>query len=243
VKIARVVDPDTGNALQAKLNEDGLLKTKKGTFNLEEVELLPPVKPGKIICVGLNYADHADETGAELPKRPSLFFKPPSSVIGPDDPIVIMKGKRYDPEGEVALVMGDKCRDVEKDEALNYILGFTGLNDVTNRDAQNWEQNWVRAKGFDTAAPIGPYILPVEEAELPLSFQLSVNGNIRQSSDTSDLIFGIRELVAEISSFMTLNKGDIISTGTPKGVSPIEDGDEVSLTIEGIGSLENEVTY
>ncbi len=243
MKIARLVDPDTGTALQAKLNEDGLLKTKKGTFNLEEVELLPPVKPGKIICVGLNYADHADETGAELPKRPSLFFKPPSSVIGPDDPIVIMKGKRYDPEGEVALVMGDKCRDVEKDEALNYILGFTGLNDVTNRDAQNWEQNWVRAKGFDTAAPIGPYILPVEEAELPLSFQLSVNGNIRQSSDTSDLIFGIRELVAEISSFMTLNKGDIISTGTPKGVSPIEDGDEVSLTIEGIGSLENEVTY
>jgi len=243
VKIARVVDPDTGNALQAKLNEDGLLKTKKGTFDLEEVELLSPVKPGKIICVGLNYADHADETGAELPKRPSLFFKPPSSVVGPDDPIVITKGKRYDPEGEVAIVMGDKCRDVDKDEALNYILGFTGLNDVTNRDAQNWEQNWVRAKGFDTAAPIGPYILPVEEAELPLSFQLSVNGNIRQSSDTSDLIFGIRELVEEISSFMTLNKGDIISTGTPKGVSPIEDGDEVSLTIEGIGSLENDVTY
>lgn len=243
MKIARLVDPDTGNALQAKLNENGLLETEKRTFDPEKVELLSPVKPGKIICVGLNYANHADETGAELPKRPSLFFKPPSSVIGPDDPIVITKGKRYDPEGEVAIVMGNKCRNVDKDEGLNYILGFTGLNDVTNRDAQNWEQNWVRAKGFDTAAPIGPYILPVEEAELPLSFQLSVNGNIRQSSDTSNLIFGIRELVEEISSFMTLNKGDIISTGTPKGVSPIEDGDEVSLAIEGIGSLGNVVTY
>ncbi len=243
MKIARLVDPDTGNALQAKLNGDGLLETSRGTFNPEEVDLLPPVEPGKIICVGLNYADHADETDTELPERPALFFKPSSSVIGPGDSIVISEGKRYDPEGEVAVVVGDKCRNVSKQEGLSCIMGFTGLNDVTNRDAQSWEQNWVRAKGFDTAAPIGPYILPVEETELPLSFQLSVNGNIRQSSDTSKLVFGIRELVSEVSSFMTLNEGDIISTGTPKGVGPIEAGDEISLTIEGIGSLENKVTY
>lgn len=243
MKIARIADPDTGSAIRAKLNEDGLLETNKGIFSPEEVDLLPPVEPGKIICVGLNYADHADETGSEIPERPSFFFKPPSSVVGPGDSIVITEGRRYDPEGEVALVIGNKCRGVDKEEAGRYIQGFTGLNDVTNRDAQNWEQNWVRAKGFDTAAPIGPYILPVEETELPLSFQLSVNGEVRQSSDTSELIFGIHELVEEISSFMTLNEGDIISTGTPKGIGPIEAGDEVSLTIEGIGNLKNDVRY
>lgn len=243
MKIARIADPDTGSAIRAKLNEDGLLETNKGIFSPEEVDLLPPVEPGKIICVGLNYADHADETGSEIPERPSFFFKPPSSVVGPGDSIVITEGRRYDPEGEVALVIGNKCRSVDKEEAGRYIQGFTGLNDVTNRDAQNWEQNWVRAKGFDTAAPIGPYILPVEETELPLSFQLSVNGEVRQSSDTSELIFGIHELVEEISSFMTLNEGDIISTGTPKGIGPIEAGDEVSLTIEGIGNLKNDVRY
>lgn len=243
MKIARIADPENGSAIRAKLNEDGLLETNKGTFSPEEVDLLPPVDPDKIICVGLNYANHANETGSEIPERPSLFFKPPSSVIGPDDTIVITEGNRYDPEGEVAIVIGERCRNVDKGEAWSSILGFTGLNDVTNRDAQNWEQNWVRAKGFDTAAPIGPYILPVEETELPLYFQLSVNGEVRQSSDTSELIFGIHELVKEISSFMTLNEGDIISTGTPKGVGPIEAGDEVRLTIEGIGNLENDVRY
>ncbi len=243
VKIARIADPDTGSAIRAELNEDGLLETNEGTFRPEEVDFLSPVEPDKIICVGLNYADHADETGVEIPERPSLFFKPTSSVIGPGDSIVITEGKRYDPEGEVAIVIGEQCRNVDKGEAWDCILGFTGLNDVTNRDAQDWEQNWVRAKGFDTAAPIGPYILPVEETELPLSFQLSVNGEVRQSSDTSELLFGIPELIEEISSFMTLNEGDIISTGTPKGVGPIEAGDEVSLTIEGVGSLENDVRY
>lgn len=243
MKIARLVDPDTGKELEGKLQDNGMLATKEGSFPPNEVELLAPVNPGKIICVGLNYADHADETGSEIPERPSLFFKPPSSVVGPGDSIVITEGNRYDPEGEVAIVIGQKCRNVDKGEAWSCILGFTGLNDVTNRDAQNWEQNWVRAKGFDTAAPVGPYILPAEAAELPLSFQLSVNGNIRQSSDTSELVFGIRELVSEISSFMTLQEGDIISTGTPKGIEPIEAGDEVNLRIEGIGSLKNDVRY
>lgn len=243
MKIARLVDPETGEELEGKLKDNGLLETRNGSFHPKEVDLLPPVDPGKIICVGLNYGDHADETGSKIPESPSLFFKPPSSVVGPGDSIVITEKNRYDPEGEVAIVIGEQCRNVDKEEAWNRILGFTGLNDVTNRDAQNWEQNWVRAKGFDTAAPIGPYILPAEETELPLSFQLSVNGNIRQSSDTSELVFGIRELVSEISSFMTLNEGDIISTGTPKGIEPIEAGDEVSLKIEGIGSLKNDVRY
>jgi len=244
VKIARLVDPETGKELQGKLKDSGLLETKNGKFHPNKVDLLAPVDPGKIICVGLNYADHADETGSEIPERPSLFFKPPSSVVGPGDSILITEGNRYDPEGEVAIVIEKQCRNVvDKKEVWDCIMGFTGLNDVTNRDAQNWEQNWVRAKGFDTAAPIGPYILPAENAELPLSFQLSVNGEVRQSSDTSELVFGILELVSEVSSFMTLQEGDIISTGTPKGIEPIEAGDEVSLKIEGIGSLENDVSY
>jgi len=243
VKIARLVDPETGKELEGKLKDDGLLETKDGNFHPNEVDLLAPADPGKIICVGLNYDDHADETGSEIPKRPSLFFKPPSSVVGPGDSIIITEGNRYDPEGEVAIVIGEQCRNVDKEDVWSCVLGFTGLNDVTNRDAQNWEQNWVRAKGFDTAAPIGPYILPANEAKLPLSFQLSVNGEVRQSSDTSELVFGMRELVSEVSSFMTLQAGDIISTGTPKGIEPIEAGDKVSLKIEGIGSLKNEVKY
>ncbi len=141
----------------------------------------------------------------------------------------------------MAVVIGEKCRNVDRGEALNYVRGFTGLNDVTNREAQEWEQNWVRAKGFDTAAPIGPYVVTPDELELPLSFRLEVNGTIRQTSDTSELIFGIPELIEEISSFMTLHSGDVISTGTPKGVAPVEDGDEIKLVIDGVGVLKNRV--
>lgn len=218
-----------------------MIETSQGTFSPDEVDILPPVEPEKIICVGLNYMDHIEETSSDLPERPSLFFKPPSAVIGPGDPIIISEKSRYDPEGEVAVVINEKCRNVDREEALNYVRGFTGLNDVTNREAQEWEQNWVRAKGFDTAAPIGPYLVTSDELELPLSFRLEVNGTVRQTSNTSELIFGIPELIEEISSFMTLNSGDVISTGTPKGVAPIEAGDEVKLDIDGIGALRNPV--
>lgn len=241
MKLARIRDSETGKAIRGELTDSETIETSKGDFGPDEVEILPPVKPEKIVCVGLNYMDHIEETGSDLPERPALFFKPPSSVIGPGDPIVISEARRYDPEGEVAVVIGERCRNVDREESLAYVRGFTGLNDVTNRDAQAWERNWVRAKGFDTAAPIGPYIVPPDEVELPLSFRLEVNGTVRQSTDTSELIFGIPELIEEISTFMTLNEGDVISTGTPRGVAPIEPGDEVKLEIDGIGVLENPV--
>lgn len=243
MKFARFRDPKTGTVSRGKVIDESSIYTGGQSLNLSEVDLLAPVEPTKVICVGLNYRDHIEETGAEVPDHPSLFFKPPSSITGPNKPIIITPESRYDPEGEIAVIIEKKCRDINKGEAFDYIWGFTGLNDVTNRDAQKWEQNWVRAKGFDTAAPVGPFLVTPDEIDLPISFQLEVNGDIRQSSDTSNLIFDIPELVEEISSFMTLEKGDVISTGTPMGIAPVVKGDVVRLKIDGVGILENPVRY
>lgn len=241
MKLARVRNPQTGEIHRGKIVGEDVFETRDRTFKMSKLDLLAPVEPSKIICVGLNYRDHVEETGSSVPDRPSLFFKPPTAITNPGDPIEISEDHRYDPEGEIAAVIGKDCRNVKHQDALNYIWGFTGLNDVTNRDAQNWEQNWVRAKGFDTAAPLGPVLLTPDDIDFPVSFKLEVNGSVRQSSDTSKLIFDIPHLVEEISSFMTLRKGDVISTGTPRGVAPINRGDTVALNIAGIGTLENPV--
>lgn len=243
MKLARIRDPKTGETLRGKVVNGDSIETPDRTFSLSRVDILAPVKPAKVICVGLNYKDHIEETGSEAPDHPSLFFKPPTAITNPNDPIRITPENRYDPEGEVAVIIGKNCRNLKREEAFDYIWGFTGLNDVTNRDTQKWEQNWVRAKGFDTAAPIGPFIATPDEIDLPISFQLEVNGKIRQASDTSNMIFKIPDLLEEISSFMTLEKGDVISTGTPMGISPIDKGDNVRLKIEGVGILENPVQY
>lgn len=241
MKIARVRDPQTGEIYRGEIVDNDLLKSDDKTSELSKLNLLAPVDPTKIICVGLNYRDHIEETDSSIPDRPSLFFKPPTAIANPGDPIKITEDQRYDPEGEIAVVIGEDCRNVNQEDAFNYIWGFTGLNDVTNRNAQNWEQNWVRAKGFDSAAPLGPVLVTPDEVELPISFKLKVNGTVRQSSDTTNLIFDFSELIEEITSFMTLHKGDVISTGTPRGIAPISNGDRVRLEIEGIGVLENPV--
>ena len=243
MKLARIRDPKTGETFRGKVVNGNSIETPDRTFSLSGVDILAPVKPAKVICVGLNYKDHIEETGSEAPDHPSLFFKPPTAITNPNEPIIITPENRYDPEGEVAVIIEKKCRNLNRDEAFDYIWGFTGLNDVTNRDAQKWEQNWVRAKGFDTAAPIGPFIATPDEIDLPISFQLEVNGEVRQASDTSNMIFDIPDLLEEISSFMTLEKGDVISTGTPMGISPIYKGDNVRLKIEGVGILENPVRH
>ncbi len=241
MKLARARNPQTGEIFRGEIAGEGLLKTEDRTLNLSKLELLAPVDPSKIIYVGLNYSDHIEETGSSVPDHPSLFFKPSTAITNPGDPIEIIEDHRYDPEGEITIVIGEDCRNVERTDVFNYIWGFTGLNDVTNRDAQSWEQDWVRAKGFDTAAPLSPVLATLDEIDLPISFKLEVNGSVRQSSDTSNLIFEVPHLVKEISSFMTLRKGDIVSTGTPWGVAPISKGDTVRLEIEGIGTLENPV--
>jgi len=243
MKFARARNPETGEIIEGEISEEGLLADEDRTLSLSELDLLAPVTPSKIICVGLNYRDHIEETDSSVPDRPSLFFKPPTALVNPGDPIEITANHRYDPEGEIAIVIGKDCRNVERSNAFSYIRGFTGLNDVTNRDAQSWEQNWVRAKGFDTAAPLGPVLVTPDEVDLPISFELKVNGSVRQSSDTSNLIFDLPDLVEEISSFMTLRRGDVISTGTPRGIAPVKEGDVVRLEIDGIGTLENPVKY
>lgn len=243
MKWARARDPKTGRIIRGEFIDNSFIVAGDQKLDLSDLDLLSPVDPAKIICVGLNYKDHIEETNADIPNHPSLFFKPPTAITNPGDPIEITKHHRYDPEGEIAVVISEECKSVERSKAFNYIWGFTGLNDVTNRDAQNWEQNWVRAKGFDTAAPLGPVLVSPDEIDLPISFKLEVNGSVRQSSDTSNLIFDFADLISEISSFMTLTRGDVISTGTPKGISPIERGDRVSLIMDGIGTLENPVEY
>lgn len=217
------------------------LETTWEDVPLEEVRLLPPVEPSKVIGVGLNYRDHAEEVGLEPPKEPVIFLKPPTAVIGPGDPIVIPPcSERVDYEGELALVVGRRAKDVTPEEAQGYILGYTCFNDVTARDIQRREGQWTRAKGFDTFAPLGPWIVTDLDPRV-LRVETYLNGELRQGSDTSQLIFDPFELLAFCSRVMTLLPGDVIATGTPSGIGPMKPGDIVEVRIEGIGVLRNPV--
>ena len=208
---------------------------------INAVKLLSPVNPSKIICVGLNYKDHAKELKMPLPKEPIIFMKPPTTVIGPKQPIVYPKGvRRLDYEAELAIVIKKKCKDIDAVSAKKYILGYTCLNDVTARDLQKRDGQWTRAKSFDTFSPIGPCI----ETNLnPTNVKITtyLNGKKKQSSSTKQLIFSTNYLVSFVSKIMTLFPEDVISTGTPSGIGPMKKGDKVEIEIEGIGKLENTV--
>jgi 2-keto-4-pentenoate hydratase/2-oxohepta-3-ene-1,7-dioic acid hydratase in catechol pathway len=209
---------------------------------IEIEKLLPPVQPTKIIAVGLNYRDHVQEMGHELPKAPVLFMKPSTAVIGPFDVIRYpSQSTRVDYEAELAVVMGKTCKGVKAAQARDYILGYTCFNDVTARDLQVLDGQWTRAKSFDTFAPIGPWIITDIDDPHALAITAKLNGEIKQSSNTSNLIFGVFELVEFISGVMTLNPGDTIATGTPSGVGPMNPGDEIAIEIQGIGVLKNKV--
>jgi 2-keto-4-pentenoate hydratase/2-oxohepta-3-ene-1,7-dioic acid hydratase in catechol pathway len=218
--------------------EEAEFDDKKGIL-LSDVLLLAPTAPSKIVAVGLNYIDHAKELNMEIPKEPLLFLKPSTSVIGPDEDIIIPNiSKRVDYEGELAIVVGKEARDVPVSEAKEYIFGYTCLNDVTARDLQALDVQFTRAKSFDTFCPIGPWV----ETELDssdLKIETKLNGDVVQSSRTSMLSFGPLELLSFISGVMTLLPGDVIATGTPAGIGQIEAGDIVEVTIEGIGTLKN----
>ncbi len=214
-------------------------------FDFVYEDLLVPVNPTKIVAVGLNYRSHAGEIrpGDEEPEEPVLFIKPSTTVIGPDEEIVVPPDiGRVDYEAELAVVIKEKARNVTMEEAEKYILGYTCLNDVTARDLQKKDKQWTRAKGFDTFAPIGPWIVPAEyfdPSEVEVVTRL--NGTEVQRGNTKDMIFPIPFLISYISRIMTLNPGDIISTGTPRGVGPIKPGDIVEVEVEGIGVLRNPV--
>jgi len=212
------------------------------SFPLDEIQYLPPCIPQKIICVGLNYAEHAAEsTLAEVPEEPVLFFKPPSALIGHHDNIVLPGWvDRVDYEGELAAVIGKKLRYVSTEQAEAGIFGYTCLNDVTARNIQKKDSQWTRGKGFDTFCPVGPYIITGIDAS-SLDIETRLNGKAVQKSNTKLMMRNAIEVISYISRVMTLYPGDIISTGTPKGVGPLKDGDQVEIEIENIGLLKNHV--
>ncbi|MBU6144171.1 MAG: fumarylacetoacetate hydrolase family protein [Acidobacteria bacterium] len=209
---------------------------------LKDIQLLPPILPtSKIVCIGKNYADHAAEMGGEAPKEPLIFLKPTTSVIGPEEHIVIPAiSNRVDHEGELAIVIGAVAKDVSLESADDYIWGYTIANDVTARDIQDLDGQWTRAKGFDTFCPLGPWV----ETEFSPDGQIletSVEGDIRQRASIDLLIHKVPRIIQHVSQAMTLLPGDVILTGTPAGIGQIKSGEVVSISIEGIGTLTNPV--
>jgi 2-keto-4-pentenoate hydratase/2-oxohepta-3-ene-1,7-dioic acid hydratase in catechol pathway len=211
-------------------------------YSANEVEILPPSEPSKIVCVGLNYSDHAEETDSEIPDRPMLFLKGPNTLAGQSDTISLPESKeRIDYEAELGVVIEKQCRNVPEEKAMDVVEGYTCVNDISNRDDQRVEQNWVRGKAFDNAAPVGPVIASPDDVPSDATIETRVNGETKQYSSIDNLIFPVPELIAEITSLITLEPGDIIATGTPAGVGPLSNDDIVEVEIEGIGTLMNEV--
>lgn len=218
---------------------ENITKTKI-VHSTDSVKLLSPCTPSKIVAVGLNYRDHAQEMKKAIPEDPMLFMKPSSSVIGDKENIIYPKhmSERVDFEGELAVVIGKQAKNVEPSQALQYVLGYTCLNDVTARDLQSKDVQFTRAKGFDTFSPIGPWIeTSLDPSNLEIKTYL--NGKLMQHSNTSNLIFTVPILISFISKVMTLYPGDIISTGTPGGIAPMRTGDKIVVEIESIGTLTN----
>lgn len=234
-----------GEAVQGRLEDGGdsiVMDTAPCMkYATDEVRFLAPVRPSKIVAIGLNYRDHAEEVGLPIPDEPILFIKPASSVIGPGEAIVLPpQSRRVDYEAELAVVIGKTAKNVPEGAAREYILGYTCLNDVTARDLQGKDGQWTRSKSFDTFCPIGPWV-ETEVDPSDLKIELYLNNEQRQQSRTSNLIFNPFRLVEFVSGVMTLNPGDVIATGTTSGIGPMKDGDTVEVRIEGIGSLMNRV--
>jgi 2-keto-4-pentenoate hydratase/2-oxohepta-3-ene-1,7-dioic acid hydratase in catechol pathway len=251
MKIVRV-DTATDDIVYGVVEPDGI-RLHRGTpfvaweptesvLGWNQARLLAPVIPTKVVAVGKNYVDHASEMGGHVPELPLIFLKPPTSVIGPLQTIRLpAASEEVHHEAELAVVIGKVARNVAIEEAGAHILGYTAANDVTARDLQRTDGQWTRAKGFDTFCPLGPAIDTELDPLEGLSIICRVNGDIRQTGSTADMVFGVGELVAHVSSIMTLLPGDVILTGTPAGVGPIEAGDTVEVEIEGVGVLTNPV--
>jgi 2-keto-4-pentenoate hydratase/2-oxohepta-3-ene-1,7-dioic acid hydratase in catechol pathway len=248
----KIIRYQEGASTQWGVIEEGMIREMDGdpfghfhlssrTIKMEEARLLSPCLPSKIVALGLNYRDHAEEVKMPIPEKPLLFMKPSTSVIGPGEAIVYPKmSRRLDYEAELAVVIGKKAKSVPEEKAGEYILGYTCLNDVTARDLQPKDGQWTLSKGFDTFAPIGPWIVTdIDPHHLEIAAFL--NGERRQYSNTKNLIFGPHRLVSYISSVMTLLPGDVIATGTPSGIGRMSVGDRVDVVIEGIGALTNTI--
>ncbi len=228
------IDNVFGNDLKKNLNSPSVL--------LEEVKLLAPIAPSKIVCVGRNYADHAHELGNAVPAEPLLFLKAPSSIIADNETIELPEASsRVEHEGELAVVIGRRARRITANEnPFDYVLGYTCLNDVTARDLQKKDVQFTRGKSFDTFCPVGPFIVTDLDPSA-LAIETRVNNDVRQRGNTRDMIFPVAHLLRYISEQMTLEAGDLIATGTPAGVGPLSSGDTVEIEIERIGTLRNTV--
>lgn len=234
-----IVENDIIREIRGSFFEDFVVTDNK--YKLQDVKILAPCTPSKVVAVGLNYIDHIKEIGVEKPKNPTLFLKLPHTIIGPEETILIPKSAtRVDYEAELAVVIKKECRRVEAKEVDKYILGATCLNDVTERDVQKEDGQWTRAKNYETFCPIGPFIVNGIDFN-SLDIKLLLNGEVKQKSNTSNLLWNVQELVSFISQVIPLYPGDIVTTGTPFGISPMKDGDIVEVVIEDIGTLRNYV--
>lgn len=212
-------------------------------FDLSEVELLSPVEPGKIIAIGLNYLGHAQERGKEVPDEPMMFMVSPTAVIGDGDTIQLPNQEnRIDYEAELAIVIGKEAYKLKKENALDYVFGYTINNDVSDRDLQKKDGQFTRAKSFHTFKPLGPCIA-TEINPNNVDVKLSVNGEVKQNSNTNDFIHSVEKMLVHVTDSISLKPGDVIITGTPSGVGPLKDGDLVEIEIEGIGKLSNTVKF
>lgn len=239
MRYGRIQTPD-GRRLDAQF-DDGSAIAAEAAWSVDDVRILPPVVPTKLIYVGMNYTEHAEELGAALPSEPLLFFKPPSALVGPGEPIVHPRdSERLDYEGELAVVIGQACRSVQESDAFDVVAGYTIANDVTARDWQRPDTQWTKAKAWDTFAPLGPWVV-TDLDPTDVIVRTILNGEVRQEASTAKLHFGIPELIAFASRLMTLQPGDVIATGTPVGIGAMRPGDQVEVRVEGIGSLTNPV--
>ena len=233
--------------------ENNIIKAVEGTifanhkitdesYNLEDIRLLAPVEPSKLMCIGLNYSDHALEFGKPIPEEPMLFLKPSTCVIGPEDNIIYPpQTENLHYEAELVIVIGKEAKNVSEDKAFDYVFGYTVGNDITARDLQFKDNQWGRAKGFDTFAPLGPWVETEIKDPDNLDIKLTLNGEVKQNSNTNNLFFKCAHLISYLSGIMTLLPGDVIMTGTPGGIGPMQVGDKVEAIIEGIGTLRNRI--
>jgi 2-keto-4-pentenoate hydratase/2-oxohepta-3-ene-1,7-dioic acid hydratase in catechol pathway len=255
MKICRFVDPETQRprfgrieggeifALRGDLADANLaVEDSQPVVSLAEAHLLAPVQPSKIVCVGRNYKEHAEELGNTMPTEPLLFLKPASAVIGDGETIELPpQSQRVEHEGELGVVIGRRARRIGEDEdPLAYVLGYTCLNDVTARDLQRRDVQFTRGKSFDTFCPVGPFVVTGLDP-LNLLVETRVDGELRQSARTSAMAFPVPFLLRYISQVMTLEPGDLVATGTPAGVGPLLDGQTVEVSVEGVGTLRNPV--
>jgi len=233
---------DPAGAVRTGEYAEGTVAFGGQRYDVGDVEVLPPTDPTKVVCVGRNYVDHAAEMDNDVPDRPMLFLKGPNAVAGHGDRVRTPAGREHiDHEAELGVVIGEDCRNVDREDAMGVVAGFTCVNDLSNRTDQRREQNWVRGKAFDGAAPTGPVVATPAEVPAEAAVRCRVNGERRQSGHRGQMVFDVPDLIAEITRYLTLAEGDVIATGTPEGVGRVADGDEVEVEIEGVGTLRHTV--